>query len=173
MLSHDLARELLSRRNNDVRIQVLTDAGDEGFRNQLVELRDQDPTIGPEYRTDPVVTYDPYAEAVVVRAGVVTSGDGLPLATWLEQAVEKFGQPHVDLGHGVNIVTSFRRCWIFNVDGQNFNLAIDEMRDGPARFEVHANSPGHQAKLFLDTEPTDAQLHSICEFAWPGYRSGR
>ena len=97
--------------------------------------------------------------------------DDLPAPSWLEQAVERFGPPHLDLGHGVDIVTSIRHAWIFNGgDGQNFNLAIDELRDGRRRYQVSANSPGHQAKLFTDVYPTDTELRSICEFAWPGYR---
>lgn len=98
--------------------------------------------------------------------------DDLPAPTWLEQAVERFGPPHIDLGYGVDIVTSLRRCWVFNVDRTNFNLIIDEHRDSRLRFEVSANSPGRQAKFFADTYPTDAELRSICEFAWPGYRDG-
>ena len=109
----------------------------------------------------------------MIRAGAVTSGDGLPTATWLEQAVERFGQPAIDLGQGVGIGTALRRCWGFNVDGENFNLVIDLFKSGRPQYQVLASSPGHQAKLFLDTEPTDAQLRSICEFAWPGYRSER
>ncbi|GIF08713.1 hypothetical protein [Actinoplanes siamensis] len=79
MLSHELARELLARRNNDVRIQVVLDdnPGGEAYTTVLVELRDQDSTIDPDLRAQPVVTYDATADAVVIRAGAVVSAAGI------------------------------------------------------------------------------------------------
>jgi hypothetical protein len=47
MLSHDLARALLARRNNDVRIEVLIDddpAGERGHLVQRTDLRDFEPS---------------------------------------------------------------------------------------------------------------------------------
>jgi|GEM_PF-6128830 hypothetical protein len=77
MLSHDLARELLARRNNDVRVQVLIDDDPTGetYRTSLVELRDQDSTIDPDLLGDPVVTYDPASDVIVIRAGAVVIAD--------------------------------------------------------------------------------------------------
>ncbi len=68
MLSHDLARELLARRNNDVRIQVITDADDEAYETQMIELRDQH-----DLQADAVVTYDPTGDVIVIRAGWVAT----------------------------------------------------------------------------------------------------
>ena len=64
MLSHDLAQQLLARRNNDVRVQV------------LVELRDQDLAIDPDLNGQPVVTYDHGTDVIVIHAGVVVLTDG-------------------------------------------------------------------------------------------------
>lgn len=77
MLSHDLARELLARRNNDVRVQLLIDDDPTGqtYRTMLVELRDQDSTIDPDLLGDPVVAYDPVTEVIVIRAGAVSLTD--------------------------------------------------------------------------------------------------
>jgi len=91
MLSHDLARELLARRNNDVRVQVLVDDDPSGETHKtcLVELRDQDPTINPELRADPVVSFDPYNDVVVIRAGIVVLAEPEPDA-WglLDEAMQ-------------------------------------------------------------------------------------
>lgn len=77
MLSHDLARALLARRDNDVRVQVLVDDDPTGetYRVSLVQLRDQDRTIDPDLNAEPVVGYDADADAVVIRAGCVVLAD--------------------------------------------------------------------------------------------------
>lgn len=77
MLSHDLARELLARRNSDVRIQVVIDDDPTGvtYRTTLVQLRNEDDTLDADLRAEPVVTYDSDADAVVIRAGAVVLTD--------------------------------------------------------------------------------------------------
>jgi hypothetical protein len=75
MLSHDLARALLDRRNNDVRIEVLVDDDPAGVRDLLVrrvELRDL--PDGSRHRTDEVVVYDTDDDVVVIRAAYVVVG---------------------------------------------------------------------------------------------------
>lgn len=78
MLSHDLARALLARRNNDVRIAVLIDDDPDGERDvweTRVPLRD-DLSDGSAFKatTDQVVTYAPEDDAIVIRAGFVITG---------------------------------------------------------------------------------------------------
>lgn len=77
MLSHDLARELLSHRNNDVRVQVLVDDDPtaETYRTILVELRDTDLTLDPDLNKDQLVTYDADKDVIVLRAGLVPIGE--------------------------------------------------------------------------------------------------
>lgn len=78
MMSHDLARELLARRNNDVRVRVILDDDPTGktYTTQLIELQDADPTIDPDLRTDPVVAYDATHDVIVIYAGCVVIGAG-------------------------------------------------------------------------------------------------
>lgn len=77
MLSHDLARELLARRNNDVRVEVLVDDDTTGetYQTVMVELRDQDPTIDPDLNDDAVVGYSGLNDVIIIRAGLVVLGD--------------------------------------------------------------------------------------------------
>lgn len=75
MLSHDLAHALLARRNNDVRVEYLTDAPDgDGFLLRQLELRDS-PFLGEPERvaSDEVVTYDAGQDWVIIRAGFVAT----------------------------------------------------------------------------------------------------
>jgi hypothetical protein len=80
MLSHDLARLLLARRNNDVRIEVLVDDDPAGGRDiwaKRVELRDRGVTTGSawEVPAGQVVEYDPDDDVIVVKAAFVVLGD--------------------------------------------------------------------------------------------------
>jgi hypothetical protein len=73
VLSHDLAQELLARRNNDVRIQVLIDDGSDDYLVRLVELRADEITLDDDYRDDPVVGYDAFNDVVIIRAGLIVT----------------------------------------------------------------------------------------------------
>lgn len=77
MLSHDLARALLARRNNDVRIEVLIDddpAGERGYLVRRVGLRD-DLRGSAQIPAGDVITYDTADDVIVVRAGCVVVGE--------------------------------------------------------------------------------------------------
>jgi hypothetical protein len=78
VLSHDLARELLAKRNNDVCIEVLIDDDPSGetYRTTLVELRDQDPAIDPDLNAEPVLRYDHTNDVLIIKAGIVALTDG-------------------------------------------------------------------------------------------------
>jgi hypothetical protein len=171
MLSHDLAQELLARRNNDVRIQVLLDDDPDGetYQTCLVELRDQDPTIDPDLNGEPVVTYDHDGDVVVIRAGIVTLSNPLEAAgTWLDQAIERFGEPFIAIPDAVIRPGLNRRCWGWFVDGQNYNLAIDREDTG---FRVTGGAPYRHARIWTSTEPTDSEIRSVLDLAWPGFRA--
>ncbi len=76
MLSHDLARALLARRNNDVQVEVLTEGPDgDSFLLRRIDLRDGGRLLPPErIGPDEVVEYDPERDVIVVRAGFVVTG---------------------------------------------------------------------------------------------------
>jgi hypothetical protein len=75
--SHELARLLLARRDNDVRIEVLIDDDPTGasYDTHLVELRCDDTLIDPDLRAGDVVAYHPTSDFVVIRTGAVTTTD--------------------------------------------------------------------------------------------------
>jgi hypothetical protein len=87
--------------------------------------------------------------------------------TWLETAVERFGQPFIAFPEPVIRPWMNRRCWALGVDGQNFHVAIDVEGD---RVHTSAGSPGRRAELYGTADPTDDELRALCEYAWPGYR---
>jgi hypothetical protein len=79
VLSHDLARALLARRNNDVLIEVLVDedpTGERELQTQRVDLRDGGQATGSMWQvpSDLVVEYDGADDVVVIRAGFVVLG---------------------------------------------------------------------------------------------------
>ena len=78
MLSHDLARALLARRNNDVRVEVLVDDDPEGERDYLVkltDLRDFEPSNGAQtVAVDEIVAYDAEDDEIVIRARSIAVG---------------------------------------------------------------------------------------------------
>nr|WP_221374355.1 hypothetical protein [Actinoplanes polyasparticus] len=81
MLSHELARALLARRNNDVRIEVLVDDDPEGERaiwEKRTELRDDTSGHSPyAIPAEQVVAYDEDRDVVVIKASfVITGGTG-------------------------------------------------------------------------------------------------
>ncbi|GAA0495000.1 hypothetical protein Ade02nite_19370 [Paractinoplanes deccanensis] len=81
MLSHDLARELLARRNNDIRIEVLVDDDPEGERAiwaKRTELRDNDNGGSPyQIPSEQVVSYDSDDDVIVIKANFVVTGQSV------------------------------------------------------------------------------------------------
>ena len=74
MNSHELAKALLVRRVNDVRIEVLIDVDEEEPRISRTELRDHvEGGYRPTYLLDSayVVAYDPLVDVIVIKAGTV------------------------------------------------------------------------------------------------------
>lgn len=81
MLSHDLARLLLARRNNDVKIEVLIEEYEEDVvaefeedreatGGQLVDLRDGDLEENP-LKSDYMVGYDSTTDCIVIKGGTI------------------------------------------------------------------------------------------------------
>jgi hypothetical protein len=79
--SHELARQLLARRDNTVRIELLTNGPDgETFLTRTVGLRDQDDLAAAAGVCDePTVYYDPRRDVVIIRAGFIGTD-------WIEPA---------------------------------------------------------------------------------------
>ncbi len=77
MLSHDLARVLLARRNHNVHVEVLVDDDPTGEHDPITrttELRDD--MTGSMYRiaADDLLVYDNERDVLVIRAGMVCVG---------------------------------------------------------------------------------------------------
>lgn len=89
--------------------------------------------------------------------------------TWLEQATARFGEPSVAIDKPRDLGDRIRRCWVWFVDGQNYNLAIDDERPHRGRFHTTAGGPGRHAELWTDAEPTDAEIRIALDQAWPGF----
>lgn len=81
MLSHDLARLLLARRNNDVKIEVIVKeytpevvADFEDDRDatggQLVDFRDGDLEENP-LKPEFMVDYNPIADCIIIKGGTI------------------------------------------------------------------------------------------------------
>jgi hypothetical protein len=72
--SHDLARALLARRDNDVRIEVIVSEGDDKHYAITTELRDYT-ELGYKSQhhveSKDVVVYDPTSDTIVIKAGWV------------------------------------------------------------------------------------------------------
>ena len=94
--------------------------------------------------------------------------DDEPAGTWLDVAVERFGEPRIAFPEPRNLGHYTRRCWVWFVDGQNFNIALDV--EG-SRVHTSAGSPGRRVELYTNGEPADAEIRGLCECAWPGYRA--
>jgi hypothetical protein len=93
MLSHDLARALLARRNNDVRIVARLDDGGPDYLDVSVPLRDSaDEAESLRVSADQVVDYFPTADKVVVFAGEVYTGPRRDdaVAAWLKRWRDQF-----------------------------------------------------------------------------------
>lgn len=77
MTSHELARLLLARRDNDVYLQVLIDDDPSGqtYSARTVRLQCDDDLLDPDLRAAPVVTYDSQRDGVVIAAGSVALTD--------------------------------------------------------------------------------------------------
>lgn len=76
-MSHELARQLLNHRDNDVRIEVLlyNDPNGEIYETRLIALICDDDLADPDLRLTPAVDYSPTADAVVIRTGVIVTFD--------------------------------------------------------------------------------------------------
>lgn len=72
MLSHDLARELLRRRDNDVAVTVIVDNGVE--YEATANLRDHDDAFDWKIASSEVVGYNPSADRTVIAASAVAVG---------------------------------------------------------------------------------------------------
>lgn len=77
MLSHDLARELLKRRNNDVRFSMVIDTKGEASR-EVHDIRMRDDSENPENVIPPtaVVTYFPTGDYIIIELDVLELGYG-------------------------------------------------------------------------------------------------
>ena len=77
--SHELARLLLARRDNDLTFVVHLDDGDsESYQVRAVSLLGDDETIDKDLRADGVrqpLLYDSLSDRLVVRLGEVLTGD--------------------------------------------------------------------------------------------------
>jgi hypothetical protein len=86
MLSHDLAKLLLARRNNDLKIEVIIEEYDEdvlkemeeegtGFDDRtghrLVDLRDGDLEENP-LKSEFMIDYDPTSDCIVIKGGTIS-----------------------------------------------------------------------------------------------------
>lgn len=138
MLSHDLARALLARRNNAIRVEVLVDddpSGERAIWPAYVGLRDGGTATDSQWQvtSDEVVTYDPKADAVVIKANFVVTGDRAPddddpAVETVRRALERFGgEPQGDL--------------LLNADRAAL-LAVAALRDAGLLADVSAASGG-------------------------------
>lgn len=91
--------------------------------------------------------------------------------TWIKQASTAFGEPHIAISEPVIRPGLHRRCWVWFVGGQNFNIAID--KEQVDRFKTLAGSPGRHAYFYSRDEPTDAQVRELLTFCWPGFAEAR
>lgn len=89
--------------------------------------------------------------------------------TWIERATAVFGEPSIAFPKPIIRGDLNRRCWAWFVDGQNFNLAIDLDYNG---FCISANAPRRHVKIWTQGEPTDADIRSALDCAWPGFADG-
>ena len=101
-----------------------------------------------------------------------TPATGPEPKTWVEQATAQFGEPDIAFPEPVVRFGLNRRCWVWFVDGHNFNVAIDLRDDRPHdRYKVTAASPRRLAEIYTNDEPTDAEIRSALNHAWPGFRT--
>jgi hypothetical protein len=79
VLSHDLARILLARRNNDIRVEILVDddpTGEREIYQRRIGLRDGVTlTCGYYAAADDLVVYDGKEDVVVIKAAFVVVGE--------------------------------------------------------------------------------------------------
>jgi hypothetical protein len=99
VLSHELARALLARRDNDVRIVVIASDGGTDDLEISVPLRDSaDEMETHRVTSDQVVHYFPTADEVAIFAGEVYTGPRRDdaVAAWLKRRRDE--QPDKDSG---------------------------------------------------------------------------
>jgi hypothetical protein len=80
LTSHELARALLAKRDNDVRFLVIVDDDPRSVRpyfGRLIQPYDCEIAGVADQFGEETVTYDPDADAVVIRTGVLVVGDEL------------------------------------------------------------------------------------------------
>jgi hypothetical protein len=78
MMSHELARLLLSRRNNDIRFTVTVDADPTGLEDPEEGLQVELADAEAERRGEPapeLVEYDPEQDVLVIRLGTIYLGE--------------------------------------------------------------------------------------------------
>lgn len=87
---------------------------------------------------------------------------------WVEEIVQRYGEPAVDCTEPIVFVDRTRRCWVWSVGGHNFNIVIDTYPTGSWRAQTAVNGPGRNARLYA--EPTDDDIRAMCAFVWPTFR---
>lgn len=92
----------------------------------------------------------------------------MPEPTWLDVAVERFGEPAIAFPEAIIRFDLTRRCWVWFVDGHNYNLALDVDHRGAVKLSV--NGPRRHVQLHSAEDLADTDIRAACAFAWPGYR---
>lgn len=82
-------------------------------------------------------------------------------AKWLEEVIDHVGLPSFARNNPVNLGYMTRRCWVWFLNGENHNLAIEQHG---ARFKVVSGGPGRRCELWTDQEPTDEEVRTACRF---------
>jgi hypothetical protein len=77
---------------------------------------------------------------------------------WLDELNAKWGDPKLNYSEPVDLHDRLRCCWVWFPDGDNHNVALDEMRDGS--HVVRVGRPGAYLKMELRCAPTDDQVRA-------------
>lgn len=83
------------------------------------------------------------------------------MTTWLEAVTARLGEPSIAVADEVNLGDLRRRCWVWFVDGENHNIAVD--RKGPL-LHVQAGAPHRRCGLWTTSEPTDEEMRVACRY---------
>jgi hypothetical protein len=87
--------------------------------------------------------------------------------TWLDIAIARFGDPAVAFPDPLIRFDLNRRCWVWSVDVENYNLALDV--DSRSRVTLSVNGPSGSVKLYGAEDPADADIQAACACVWPGF----